>query len=482
MKKLTLFQLIALSIAFYGSIRNIPTVASVGWYSIFYMIGAAIFFAIPISLIAAELATGWPKDGGPQVWVKEALGPKWAFVTSWLLWVQMFFGMVMVSTAFAAMLPYVIGVPELSNNNLYIVICVIVTYWCLTIFNLKSQAVKSLNTWGAVIGIYIPAVLLMGLGIWYWINHGNVNLGPLTWDTMVPDMSSIDRLAFFAGVIFIFAGLEIASVHANDIDNPKRNYPIAVFVTIGLMVVFNLVCALTEANAIPSSEIQLAVITQPFALYFNGLGAPWLTNVIALMIAFGVLAQLNAWILGPSKAMIKVAEDGLLPPIFQKKTEDGKPITFILIQAIVITLVSLLYVVVPAINTGFIMILMLTTVIYCIVYIFIILAGIILKYKAPNVPRSAPVPGGNLGMWIVGSFGMLGVIFTIIVSVIPSSDIPNNLDTTSVIVQVVGALFFFVIPLIIYKFKKPSWVKQLPPADSAPVTPSGDNNTPSTNQ
>ena len=43
-KKITLFQLIAISIAFYGSIRNIPTVASVGWYGIFYMLAAAIFF------------------------------------------------------------------------------------------------------------------------------------------------------------------------------------------------------------------------------------------------------------------------------------------------------------------------------------------------------------------------------------------------------------------------------------------------------
>uniref|UniRef100_UPI0026344079 amino acid permease n=1 Tax=uncultured Cetobacterium sp. TaxID=527638 RepID=UPI0026344079 len=105
-KKLTLFQLIALSVAFYVSIRNIPTVASVGWQAIFYMGGAAIFFAIPISFVAAELATGWPQEGGPQVWVNAALGPKWAFVTAWLLWVQMFFGMVMVSTAFATMIPY----------------------------------------------------------------------------------------------------------------------------------------------------------------------------------------------------------------------------------------------------------------------------------------------------------------------------------------------------------------------------------------
>ncbi|MGL6153576.1 MAG: tyrosine-tyramine antiporter [Cetobacterium sp.] len=460
-KKLTLFQLIALSVAFYGSIRNIPTVASVGWYAIFYMICAAILFAIPISLVAAELATGWPEEGGPQVWVNAALGPEWAFVTAWLLWVQMFFGMVMVSTAFAAMIPYIIGRPELANNNVFIVITVIITYWIITLLNFKAQLGKWISTWGAVFGIYIPATLLIVLGLWYSFKIGNVNLGPFTYQNLIPNIDSLDKLSFFAGICFIFAGLEIASVHANDIDNPKRNYPISVFITISLMVVFNLVAALTEANAIPAKDINLAVIIQPFSIYFNTLGIPWATNVLAFMIAFGVFAQLNAWVLGPSKAMIKVAEAGLLPPIFQKRNKDNIPVTFVLIQAAVITLVSLLYIVVPAINTGFIIILMLTTILYCIVYILILISEIVLKYKMPEVHRSTPVPGGKIGMWITVILAFIGVITTIIVSVIPNSDIPQNLHTASILIQVLGTVILVVLPLLIFKFKKPTWKKEM---------------------
>ncbi|MCJ8342778.1 MAG: tyrosine-tyramine antiporter [Cetobacterium sp.] len=458
-KKITLFQLIALSIAFYGSIRNIPTVASVGWSGIFYMVCAAIFFAIPISLVAAELATGWPQEGGPQVWVTAALGPKWAFVTSWLLWVQMFFGMVMVSTAFAAMIPYIINRPDLANNNTFIVVTVIVTYWIITLLNFKAHFGKLISTWGAVIGIYIPATLLIVLGLWYSFRTGNVNLGPLNMHTLIPNLNSLDKFSFFAGICFIFAGLEIASVHANDIDNPKRNYPIAVFVTIFLMVIFNLIAALTEANAIPADKINLAVVIQPFQIYFGVLGIPWMTNVLAFMVAFGVFAQLNAWVLGPSKAMIKVAEEGLLPPIFQKRNQDNIPVTFVIIQAIVITLVTLLYVVVPEINTGFIMILMLTTILYCIVYVLILLAEIILKYKMPEVHRSTPVPGGKVGMWITVILAFIGVITTIIVSIIPNSDIPENLHTTSILVQILGTIILVILPLIIFKYKKPTWKK-----------------------
>lgn len=227
------------------------------------------------------------------------------------------------------------------------------------------------------------------------------------------------------------------------------------------MVIFNLIASLTEANAIPSNEIDLAVITQPFEIYFNALGIPWATNIIALMIALGVFAQLNAWVLGPSKAMIKVADAGLLPPIFQKRNKDNIPVTFILIQATVITLVTLLYIIVPAINTGFIIILMLTTVLYCIVYIFILIAEVVLRYKKPDVVRSVPVPGGKIGMWITVTLGMIGVILTIIVSIIPSSDIPENLHTVSLFGQIIGVLLLFIAPLIIYKLKKESWKKQI---------------------
>lgn len=458
-KKITLFQLIALSVAFYGSIRNVPTVASAGWEAIFFMIAAGILFAIPISLVAAELATGWPQEGGPQVWVKEALGEKWSFVTAWLLWVQMFFGMVMVSSAFATMVAYMIGKPELAQNNKYIVVVVIATYWIVTLLNFKAKFGKWVSTFGAVIGIYIPFVILVVLGLWYAFTHGNVNLGPLTLSSAIPNLASISKLSFFSGIIFIFAGLEIASVHANDIENPKKNYPVAVFITIGAMIVFNLLAGLTEANAIPAKDIQLATITQPFQLYFNELGIPFATNIIAGMIAIGIFAQLSAWVLGPSKAMIKVAEDGNLPPVFQKRNKDGIPVTFVLIQATVISIVALLYIVVPQVNTGFFMILILTTIIYSIVYIFILLSEILLKYKRADVKRAFEVPGGKVGMWITCGLAFIGVALTIIISFIPSSDIPQKDHMAYVAFQAIGTLICFVIPLIIFKFKKDSWKK-----------------------
>ena len=111
--------------------------AATGWTQISYLIAAVVLFAIPIALIAAELATAYPKEGGPQVWVKEAFGERFGFVTSWLLWVQMFFGMVMIASTVGVMIGYGVGSPKLAQSNIFIFICIIVGYWLVTLLNMK---------------------------------------------------------------------------------------------------------------------------------------------------------------------------------------------------------------------------------------------------------------------------------------------------------------------------------------------------------
>ncbi len=57
------------------TLRSLPSIAEDGWSSIAYLLGAVLFF-IPLALIAAELAMGWPRAGGLYAWVKEAFGDR----------------------------------------------------------------------------------------------------------------------------------------------------------------------------------------------------------------------------------------------------------------------------------------------------------------------------------------------------------------------------------------------------------------------
>ncbi|OPX48877.1 tyrosine-tyramine antiporter [Clostridium thermobutyricum] len=464
-KKLSLVQLIGITMAFFGTVRSVPTLAINGWTEITYFIAAVVIFAIPIALIAAELATGWPKEGGPQVWVKEALGPKWGFVTSWLLWVQMMTGMVMVGTTIGVLLGYVVNDYSLSQNNIFVLICVLVSFWGVTLLNLKFDMVKVVGNFGALIGVYIPFAALVILGIAYAYKFGlnpHGYLGAFQAHKLVPNFHKLGTLTYFSGIIFIFAGVEISSVHANNIDNPKKNYPIAVIASVLILVALNLIAGLTVSNAIPNGQIQLANITQPFVIYCKGLGIPIIfNNIISLMILIGVLAQMSAWVLGPSKAMIKVAEEGNLPRIFQKRTKRDIPITFLMIQAIVVSILILAYVAIPNVNSAFFMITITTTILYCVVYILICISAIKLRYSRPEIERPFRLGAKNNGiMWIVAILALFGVSLTILVSLIPPSIFKPSQYTFYIGFQVIATIVSIVIPLIIYKCRKPSWRKK----------------------
>ncbi|SMF73303.1 amino acid/polyamine/organocation transporter, APC superfamily [Paenibacillus uliginis N3/975] len=465
-KQLSLFGLIGITMAFFGTVRSVPTLSITGWTQIFYMLVAALLFALPIALMSAELSTGFPgEEGGPQVWVKKALGEKWGFVTSWLLWVQMFFGMVMVSSTVGVLFGYVINRPQLSSNNIFIFAVILISYWGVTLLNIKFDMVKIGGNWGAIIGVYIPFVVLVILGLWFFFKNGIQQisyLGNFKAKDLVPNFSDLGSLTYLSGIIFIFAGVEISSVHANNIENPKRNYPIAVITSVILLVIFNLVAGLTVSNAVPLGEMQLANITQPYLIFCKDLGLPMiLVNIISAMILIGVLVQLSAWVLGPSKSMIKVADEGNLPKFFQKRTKRNIPITFVLIQASVISLVALLYVVVPDVNSAFLIITITTTILYCVVYALIGISAIKLRYTLPDIER--PFRLGNKGnglIWFISLLSLISVAITMIVSLIPPSILQPSQYTGYIIFQVGATVIMVAIALIIYKFKKPEWKKE----------------------
>ncbi|MDP8286582.1 MAG: amino acid permease [Candidatus Electryonea clarkiae] len=456
--KLGLFKLIMVTLAFIMSIRNLPMLAETGWAQIFYMVVAALIFLIPTALISAELATGWPSAGGVYKWIKLAFGDRAGFIGSWMLWVQMFFGMVMIGSFIAAMLAFIFK-PALANNNIYIAAVTIVIYWVATLLNLKGLKSGSLiSSVGFLVGVLIPFILILGFGLTYFLGSNPIQLPKFTWAQAFPNFSSIRNLAFFVGIIFLYSGMEVSSVHANEVKNPQKNYPLAMLIAAILIMAMNIFGAFAIEIAEPRSSINLASgIMQTFKIFFTQQNVSWLIPIVAFMAAVGAFGQLSTWVLGPSTAMLQVAKNGFMPKWWQKTNSAGVPIRFVLVQATMISLVALIYVVVPAVNTGFFMVLILTTVLYAVMYLLLFASGIKLRYKYPDVKRTYRVPGGNIGMWIVGGLGFLAMLFVIFISFFPPSNLKIGSPIFYVLFMVLGLLIFVSLPIIIYARRKPEW-------------------------
>lgn len=458
-KMLSVFKLVMITSAFVVSVRNMPMIAETGLQMLFYTSIPALLFMIPCGMVSAELATGWPQAGGVYVWIRKAFGERWALLSMWFLWVQMFFGMVMILSFAASMWAFVFY-PEMATNKVYLIVAIIGMYWLLTFINFGGmKAASFISTWGVILGVLIPGGLIVLLAIVYLIQGNPVQLSFVAKESsFFPDLADGHTWAFLTGIVFGYAGLEMSSVHANEVKNPQRHYPIALLLAILMLLVLNIFGSLSVAIVVPHQNISLvAGIMQAFTAFFHHFHLDWLVPIIAFLAALGGMGQVSTWVLGPCKGILGVAKQGNLPPWFAKTNSVGVPTNLLILQASAISVVGLTYLIIPGVNEAFFLLLIMATQMYIVVYLFMFGAGIKLRYTFPDVHRAYKIPGGNVGIWIVAGAGFLTVLFCFFAGYIPPQQISGRISALYKPFLIVGMLVMGVIPLIIYQFRRPEW-------------------------
>jgi amino acid transporter len=180
---------------------------------------------------------------------------------------------------------------------------------------------------------------------------------------------------------------------------------------------------------------------------------------MGFLAAFGAVGGVLAWIAGPSKGLLATAKDGDLPPFLAHTNNAGVQTHILYIQGCIVTIISLVYIIMPNISSAFFLLTALTAVLYLIMYILLYASAIKLRYSQPDVERSYKVPGGKAGIWIIAGTGLLAVSFAFFIGFFPPAQLKVGSPTFYVVFLIVGVIVFVGAPLIINKFKKPSWQK-----------------------
>lgn len=180
--------------------------------------------------------------------------------------------------------------------------------------------------------------------------------------------------------------------------------------------------------------------------------------IIAIALVFGVLAGVLTWVAGPSKGIFTVGRAGYLPPFFQKTNKDGVQRNILLVQGVIVTILGLLFVVMPSVQSFYQILSQLTVLLYLIMYMLMFAAAITLRYKLPTMERPFRLGAkGNGVMWILGGLGFCGSLLAFVLSFIPPSQISVGSNKVWFLVLIIGAIVFVGIPFIIYASRKPSW-------------------------
>ncbi|SMH66590.1 membrane protein of unknown function [Acidithiobacillus ferrivorans] len=125
-QNLGIVTLTMMTAAIFFTLRNMPMMAATGLQMIFFNIVTVFAFLVPIALVAAELATTWPKNGVFH-WVEEAYGKQWGFTAVWLQWVQSVFGIASILAYIAASLSYAFA-PQFASNRWFVFSVIILVY------------------------------------------------------------------------------------------------------------------------------------------------------------------------------------------------------------------------------------------------------------------------------------------------------------------------------------------------------------------
>ncbi len=440
------------------TLRGMPSVAEYGWSSIAYYLLGALFLLVPLALVAAELATGWPKAGGLYAWVKEAFGERPGFLDVWFDWVNNLFYFPTVLAFAAATLAYVID-PSLANDKVYLVIAMLAIFWGLTLVNfLGIKWTARLNNPGVIFGTLVPAAVLIVLGA-YWLLAGRHSEIPFHASKLVPNLGSLSNLVFFVAVLMGFSGMEIAGFHAKETRDPGRDFPRALFIAAVLIVGVSILATLAIAFVVPQAKLSLvAGLMQAFAAFFHAIGfGGWVTRVMAFFVGLGTLALIGAWILGPAKGLYATEETGDLVPQLDYVNKRHVPVAILVAQGVLSSVFALLFLFVPSINSGYWILTALTTQLVVMMYLLVFAAAIRLRYTQPNTKRPYKIPGGKVGIWIVAGVGLAGCVFGLIIGFVPPTGVKHWATPVYVGAMVAGIVVCSIPPFIIEKIKQPSW-------------------------
>jgi putative glutamate/gamma-aminobutyrate antiporter len=454
---LNTFMLAMINVAAVCSIKNWPINAEYGVASLFFLGIAALCFFIPIALVSAELATGWPESGGVFVWVKEAFGHRLGFLAMWYLWMTNIPWYPTILAFIAGAISFIID-PELANNKLYMVIMVLVLFWTATFLNLRGMKTSGwISTIGVILGTILPGCVIIMLGC-IWAANGRPMQIEFTWKEFLPDLTHLDQLVLLTGMILSLAGIEMSAVHAQEVKHPQKDYPKAILLSAILIIILSSLGTLAIASVIPQKTMSLVSGgLDAFAYFFKAYHLGVFMPAIALCIAVGAYSQMSTWLVGPAKGLLAVAKIGDLPAVCHQLNKHGMPISLLIFQAIVVSLMALVFLIMPSVSSSFWILIALTAQFYVLLYILMFAAAIRLRYTRPHVKRAYKVPGGFFGIWIIGGVGIIVSMFTLFMGFIP----PSQLSTGSLIFYesflFLGIILSTLVPFIILLFKKRGW-------------------------
>ena len=350
-----------------------------------------LIWSLPVALMVSELSAALPEEGGYYVWVKTALSPYWGFQVAWWSWLMSFVDMAIYPVLFANYLSTLFieyadwhYLSEHAWAHWGVTLLVI---WPLAALNIRGAVMVGLaSRWFGGI-VLLPFAVLSVIGIYHW------SLNPAAvWQPWIPESTNVLQ-SFGVGLFVVmwnYMGWDIIANVAGEIEQPQRNLPRALALTIPLIMLaylFPVFAGLT------SGFDWQQWTSGSFPKIASAVAGEWLGVWLGLAALVSSAGLFNALLLSFSRIPFVLANDAYLPKqltYIHKRYQT--PYIAILVCACIYSLFSL---------SAFASLIVVDVVLYAAVIMLEYAALITLRLKQPELPRPFKVGGGWWGVLLI---------------------------------------------------------------------------------
>ncbi|WP_423792173.1 APC family permease [Methanocaldococcus indicus] len=325
-KKLTLYEAVAMAVG-----------VMIG-ASIFSIFGVGVKIAgrnLPISFILSgiyallvaysygKLGSKIVSNAGPIAYIHKAFGDSIITgVLSILLWLSYVISIALFAHGFAGYFLPLVNLPYTPLNVALAEVGIVALFTALNFFG--SKAVGRAEFFIVLIKLTILLLFIIG------------GLFTLHLSYLIPSTEPkyLYGTLFASAVFFLsYMGFGVVTNASEHIENPTKNVPLAIYISILLVMFIYVGVAITAIGNLPIEEIikysenALAIAAKPFLGELGFL-------LISIGAIFSISSAMNATIYGGANVAYSLAKDGELPEFFERKvwfkSTEGLYITAIL--------------------------------------------------------------------------------------------------------------------------------------------------------
>lgn len=365
------------------------------------LIVVPIIFSVPCALMAAELGSAIPVEGGYYYWVKVAFGGFAAFVEGMWSWLNGFLDTALYPVIFADYLAVWIPAMERGHNAwfsadggrisvdlhwLVAIAFMIVMAW------LNIRGSRLVGDTGIILMalILLPFVIMSVIGLVHLISNGpSSTLQPFT----LPGQNGWSAFGASLGVvIWNYIGWDAPSTVLGEVERPQRTYTRALMIAVPLIVISYLLPMLGALGSGLHQGHPGAWSDGDFAVVGGVLGGHWLKVAITVGAVLSQVGLFSSLLMSGSRIPRVLAGDGYLPPFLARDGRFGTPAAAIVTSCVI-------FAVFCALDFTTLVDADVLTNLAAIMVEFA--AFLVLRKRMPGLNRPFVVPGGWPVAWLI---------------------------------------------------------------------------------